>query len=196
MANSAVSLLNVQPSMPGNKAGLETRITAQLNRLSRIVQTSETDAVGKLCQFVMDYCMYYLELENHLSDSAPRLLHRIHSTQSLLELCAPLNSNGSLLLMRRAWFTLRVAEEMNDVWLQYTGEPLTDHDLTTANIIIHTLLDDDDAELIERLVEKACQQPDQLFRNSSPQEVRSPVSHIFQHWPCLAHNLGIPSAIV
>ena len=195
MSNSAVSLLNVQPSLPGHKAGLETRITAQLNRLCRIVQTSETDAVGKLSQFVMDYCMYYLELENTLSDIAPRLLNRIHNSQSVLEMCAPINSNGSLLLMRRGYFALRVAEEMNDIWLKYTGEPLTDHDLTTANIIIHTLLDEDDAELIDRLVDKACQNSDQLFRISS-QQARSPVSHIFQQWPCLADQLGIPSAIV
>ncbi|WP_028292161.1 hypothetical protein [Oceanobacter kriegii] len=197
MSDSAVSILSVQPSLAGQKAGLEKRITARLNQLSRVVQTAESKAVAQLSQFVMDYCMYFLELENTLADNAPKLLQRIHSAMPLLEMCAPVNSCGSVMLMRRAWFALRVAEEMNDLWLSRTGETLTNHDLATANIVVQALLDEDDADMIDSLVNNSCRHPERLFYNTHAVDQQpGKVSRICQHWPCLADAFGLPSAIV
>ncbi|WP_221793434.1 hypothetical protein [Oceanobacter mangrovi] len=199
MTDPAVALLNRQDAKISSQEDLGARVTVRLNQLSRIVQTAESDAVGKLCRYLMDYCAYYQQLQNRLREQAPRLLKRIQSAAAVLELCAPANSSGSIMMLRQAWFGLRIAEEMNDVYLAQTGNPITDFDPSTANVVVQTILDHQDADTLESLIVTCCRHPERLFYGApqaSHNGSQAIIARIFQPWPCLSDHLGLPSKLV
>ncbi|MDO6680902.1 MULTISPECIES: hypothetical protein [unclassified Oceanobacter] len=175
---------------------LEMRITANLNNLSRIVHLASEAAVSQLSQYSMAYCVYQRLIQDQLEQRAPRLYQRIEHNLPYLDRSLPANTSANMVSLCHAYFTLRMLEACSDAFIHHHGRPLLDHDPSTANIVIHTLLGDD-ALRIDAQVDALTYCPDQLVRQyPAIATTRSTITRICQPWPCLSAKLGTPSQLL
>lgn len=102
-------------------------------------------------------------------------------------------------LMEEAYLTHRLLEEVNDRVLVHCGFPLTPMDMTRANIIVHELIGEPQANKLDFVVFYATEtNRDKEILMDNPRMHRftarckkSGWQSVLARWPCLAENLSI-----
>ncbi|MCB1646584.1 MAG: hypothetical protein KDI36_14085 [Pseudomonadales bacterium] len=65
---------------------------------------------------------------------------------------------GLLALLQGAYIFHRLIEELNDRVSQFIGVPVTEHDLMTANLIVHEVIGDRFANRLDQIIESMIEQ--------------------------------------
>lgn len=202
MAKAVHAALYLKKNEPNALAGdwndIERRITMNLNSLVRIICLPSEMAVHQVGQFVLAYCDYQLDsldrCQDHDSHTLRVLINRTISSHPLLA-SHEQTEQPYLVALQQAYFTLRVLEEAGDRYRQLHQQPLTSHDVSTANLIIYALLGEHLASPLDSLVNAIISGWTPIGPNSDLPRNETLVQ-ICQNWPCLASSLGLPSLLM
>lgn len=177
---------------------IERRITMNLNSLVRIISLPSEMAVHQVGQFVLAYCDYQLSSLERCQDNDSHtlrvLINRTINNHPLF-VAAEASNQPYMTSLQQAYFTLRVLEEAGDRYRQIYRQPLSAHDLSTANLIVYCLLGEHQASALDSLAAAIVSSWEPLGK---PQQAHpdSALVHICQNWPCLASSLGLPSLLM
>lgn len=126
-----------------NTQELSRKLKRMLAELHPRIHLSEADRLATLQAFVDEYLGHVPRLVHALEEAAYEarqekligpLLSRIKAAFTLKA------GEGLATLLDRAYFVQRLVEEMNDRFHMLAGAPLLTLDMTTANLIIHSLI--------------------------------------------------------
>ncbi|MFK0571633.1 hypothetical protein [Endozoicomonas sp.] len=186
---------------------LQKLIDDQIEQIHHSIELPEENACETLLIFTMDYIDHVPDFLEALAEAsreagihsfiAPFLDIAEENFLSALTQDQPVN--GLDLLLDKAYFAHRLIEEVNDQYLIKTGSTLIPMNMTWANLIIHSILDESFANELDVIADKTV---DQMMRSQAiyHQERFMEFIHdrnseewirIWSRWNCLSSNLGI-----
>lgn len=109
------------------------------------------------------------------------------------------DGQGALLeLLQNAYFSHRLVEEINDLYILYFGRPLVPLDATSANLIAYQLIGETVAGLLDESVRKTLDEmlDRSIFDQHSAQAFRERLGNpdilaLWSRWPALSEQLGV-----
>lgn len=208
-ANKIRQLIRQAKQNPAALGRLRKAMLSGIPRLHRAIQLPDQDRETVLTDFVLRYLDHVpncldalrgLTVSTGIRDYAARFLDTAADF-----FLSPVDSEhaprGLLPLMKRAYLAHRVLEELNDSVLNLCGIPLAPMDMTRANLLMHQLIGEPQANDLDRLVQETVSrrldddQMDHSAIQSFIQQHKSSYWHrALLQWPCLTDNLPIAIA--
>lgn len=170
------------------------------DNLHHSIQTTSKDAVNSLQFFVIDYLRHVPDCLEVVEQDATELGLE-EAMQPFVNVAidyflsppAQIRQRSGLAgLLHTAYLAHRILEELNDVYLARTGQPLIPRNLVTANLVVHELIGSEFAAELEQLVNQMTsilssrfnKIPNSLLKQNSDEPV-------FGRWPCFGDPHGV-----
>lgn len=196
-----------------NETGwLSQRLEQRLEAIERIIELPAVDPTKHLFEYVLRYI-----------EQVPQMLEDLHQgaiEAGLLQYVSPIievveglfmapqkeidNKTGLVALMDRAYLAHRLFEEVNDSYIMRVGQPLVPFDMTTSNVIVHSLIGEPFANELDQVVivaakgifggKRVYEKNDKFLAFMSKKESDNLV-RIAQDWPCMSTHLGLNSQL-
>lgn len=184
------------------------RLEQRLEKVERIVQLPEVEALASLYEFVLRYIEQVPQMLEDLHQGAVEagLLRYVSPILEVVEdffLAPPKElkaQTGLLALMDRSFLAHRLFEEVNDSYIMRVGQPLIPFDMTMSNVIVHSLIGEPFANELDQLVmvaaknifgeNRAYEENDKFLAFMHKRENDNLVK-ITQNWPCMSTLMGL-----
>ncbi len=203
--------LNKQQSVIAYSSAIEALIENRINVIKTLVAVNEQTAYLQLSHFITSYiasCPDYLDVLHRLSyigNISPYTQPFLASSQSFFFDDNPIidATEGIDTLLYQSYLFHRMIEELNDRVLIERQWPLLPLDMSQTNLIAHTLIGDEQANLLDQTVliqlelintDMADKTPE-IFQHPKTQEATKYLKEddwqkITQQWPLLNDDLS------
>lgn len=184
---------------------LAAHLSKKAKSLHHAIKMPPSDKVSILLDFIVRYTEHVAELIDVLNAIGINA-NCSEYTDAVVFVCAelfesppPVLSNHQDLsaLMGKAYLAHRVIEEINEHFAQQCNEPLIPMDMTRSNLIVHQLIGEPFANLLDDIAQIIAEQLERghllldngVFNQSASRAIAWGIE--VNHWPCLTDTLAV-----